>query len=974
MDGPFGSTLAMGIAVYNAQNVILADLSVGEVYWHAIDLEALEGAQQVHMYHCHFFNAGEQIIKSNPTSNSGVDNCTLEYCLVEYTNGPSVIDHGGGTGYTAALHAHEAHNWVISNNLFRNFHTSDSTVTWYSPTILMWNHSAGTIVEGNTFIDCDRAVAFGLQQVTDGYDHQGGVIRNNFVYQHPGLFSDARRAGSDGQLLVYDSPGTQVYHNTVLTNNNSRYSIEVRWANTGVAFDNNLADAPLNARDGGVYSAIGNYLSATPAFFVNPSNADLHLVDGPATRAYVIDQAPVRAGATSDWDGDPRPSGSAPDVGADELLQGSNTPAVQVADDSGTAFSTAGSWPTYAGGYNGSFHFSPVGGPASTATWTFSAGPGLYRVSTSWQPAYNRATAAPFSILDGSTQLGSVLINQQQAPASFTDSSGVAWQDLGNFILSGSQLNVVLGNAGTGPGTYVLADAIRIERLAGAPTVQVSAGSAILTNGSSVAFGSTFTGTPVSRTFTVQNNGSQTLTLGSIIVPTGFGLVSGFGSTNVAPGASTIFAVQLTAISPGGYAGVLSFTNSDGSANPFTVQLSGTVNALPTVQIADDGGAAFSTTGNWSTYAGGYLGSFHFSPVGGPASTATWAFSASPGLYRVSATWQPAYNRATAAPFTVLDGSTQLGSDQINQQPAPASFTDSSGVAWQDLGNFVLSGSQLNVVLGNAGTGPGTYVLADAIRIERLASVPTVLVSAGPAILTNGSSVAFGSAFTGTPVARTFTVTNNGGQALTLGNINVASGFTLSSGFGSTNLAPGTSTTFAVQLTAATPGSYSGTLSFTSSDSSANPFTLQLSGTVNALPTVQIADDTSAAFSTVGSWSTYAGGYGGSFHFSAGGGGENTANWAFSASAGQYRVSITWQPAYNRATDALFSVLDGNTVLTTVQVNQRQPTWSFTDQQGVTWLDLGIFNVGSGPLTVRLSNQGADAFVLADAVRVERLN
>ena len=135
----------------------------------------------------------------------------------------------------------------------------------------MWNGSSDTVVEGNTFIDCDRAVAFGLVDKAGGFDHQGGVIRNNFVYQRPGLFSAARRAASDGQLLVYDSPGTQVYHNTVLTNGNSRLSLEVRWANTGVAFDNNLADAPLGQRDGGTYTAAGNYLSATPAMFVNPA-------------------------------------------------------------------------------------------------------------------------------------------------------------------------------------------------------------------------------------------------------------------------------------------------------------------------------------------------------------------------------------------------------------------------------------------------------------------------------------------------------------------------------------------------------------------------------------------------------------------------------------------------------------------------------------------------------------------------------
>jgi hypothetical protein len=318
MDGPFVASLAHGISVYNAQDVTIANLSVGEVYFHAIDLQGVQGADRVNLYHCRFFDAGEQIIKSS-AGGGGVDDCRLEYCLVEFTNGPSVIDHGGGTGYTGGLHAHETDRWLIRHNLFRNFHTPDSVTHWFAPVVLMWNGSADTVVEGNTFIDADRAVALGLIDKVGGTDHSGGVIRNNFVYQRPGLFSAARRAASDGQLLVYDSPGTQVYHNTVLTSGNSRLSLETRWLTTGVAFDNNLTDAPFGTRDGGTHTAAGNYTSATASMFVNPSAGNLHLVDSPATRAAVIDRAVSRAGATTDFDNWARPSGPAADIGADEV-------------------------------------------------------------------------------------------------------------------------------------------------------------------------------------------------------------------------------------------------------------------------------------------------------------------------------------------------------------------------------------------------------------------------------------------------------------------------------------------------------------------------------------------------------------------------------------------------------------------------------------------------------------------------------
>lgn len=312
-----------GISVYNAQDVTIADLSVGEVYFHPIDIQGIQGAERVRVYHVRAFDGGEQLVKSS-AGDGGADFCTLEYSLFEYTGALPATDHGGGIGYTGGVHAHEADGWVIRDNLWRNIHTPDTAAHLFGPTVLMWNGSSGTTVEGNTFIDCDRAVSFGLVDFA-GFDHQGGVVSNNFVYQTPGLFSAFRRAESDAQILVCDSPGTVVAHNTVLTSGNSRFSIEVRWANTGVTFDNNLTDAPVRARDGGAYTATGNYLTAIPDMFVNAAAVDLHLVDSPATRASVIDKA-VPSAVVTDWDGNSRSLGVA-DVGADERT-GSQPPLI----------------------------------------------------------------------------------------------------------------------------------------------------------------------------------------------------------------------------------------------------------------------------------------------------------------------------------------------------------------------------------------------------------------------------------------------------------------------------------------------------------------------------------------------------------------------------------------------------------------------------------------------------------------------
>jgi hypothetical protein len=178
----------------------------------------------------------------------------------------------------------------------------------------MWNHSTNTLTERNTFIDVDRAIAYGLID-TSGSDHQGGIIRNNFIYLRPGLMSSSRKANSDGQIIVWDSPGTRVYHNTLLSHGNVVRSIEFRFDTAGGEARNNLADGPIGTRNGGTFSQSGNFLTATTSLFVNPSAADLHLK---SSATMVIDQAPALAGVTDDIDGNPRPSGAGYDIGADE--------------------------------------------------------------------------------------------------------------------------------------------------------------------------------------------------------------------------------------------------------------------------------------------------------------------------------------------------------------------------------------------------------------------------------------------------------------------------------------------------------------------------------------------------------------------------------------------------------------------------------------------------------------------------------
>lgn len=301
----------------NSTNTTVAHLTIRDTYDNEIIFNP--GAQSPHVYCVRLLDAGSQFIKANPTdvnAGRGVNNGIVEYCWFEYTGNPPA-DHGSGAGYFNGISAHAAQNWIIRGNLFKNLHNPDSAAYRWNPAVLFWRHSANTVTEQNIFFNVDRAVAYGLDNTTPYFDHSGGVVRNNFVYLAPGLLSPGRTAGSDGAIIAWNSPGTRVDHNSVLLNGNESYAVEFRFpTTTNGAARNNLTDAPIHLRDSATAMLNGNLLTAGPGMFVNAAAADLHL-RAAATNA--IEQAPTLLSVTNDFDGDRRPRGARPDIGADEF-------------------------------------------------------------------------------------------------------------------------------------------------------------------------------------------------------------------------------------------------------------------------------------------------------------------------------------------------------------------------------------------------------------------------------------------------------------------------------------------------------------------------------------------------------------------------------------------------------------------------------------------------------------------------------
>ena len=96
---------------------------------------------------------------------------------------------------------------------------------------------------------------------------------------------------------------------------------------------------------------------------------------------------------------------------------------------------------------------------------------GRYRVAATWFTNTDFRTlfsaAAPFEVSDSATIRGTKLVNMQYTPlelGGFSD-SGADWFELGVFDVTSSTLTVKLSTAFDN--TYVTADAVRIERVAG---------------------------------------------------------------------------------------------------------------------------------------------------------------------------------------------------------------------------------------------------------------------------------------------------------------------------------------------------------------------------------------------------------------------------------------------------------------------------------------------------------------------------
>ncbi|MBE7462697.1 MAG: FecR domain-containing protein [Planctomycetes bacterium] len=298
----------------DAEAVRCADFTLAEAWDNLVQLHGEEGCRAPQFTNVRFRDAGLTFVHATSAGRGrGVEGAVLERCRFEFTQS------GARREFSACVSISGGRGWIVRNCRFERIPNGPVRPNFLPAAVFAAGASQGTRCESNVFVDCVRAICFGVEEERgERPSHDGGLIVNNTV---------ARRAdfqNGDAAILVFDAPGARVLHNTILLNGTYPNAIEYRFKRTtGVTIANNLCDAAVLARDGAAGTERGNLLAAAPGWFDGAERGDLHLRAGTPAEdaAAALDELDTQA-ARTDLDGQARPAGAGPDVGADEVHAG----------------------------------------------------------------------------------------------------------------------------------------------------------------------------------------------------------------------------------------------------------------------------------------------------------------------------------------------------------------------------------------------------------------------------------------------------------------------------------------------------------------------------------------------------------------------------------------------------------------------------------------------------------------------------
>lgn len=259
----------VAIAV-SASDVTIADLSVRDVEYHAVQVRGERNVQRFTLFNARLRDTGQQLLKVSTArgryADAGIVACSdfsyTESAPSDYTNGVDLL---------------AGKDWIIRDNRFSRIRGPASGGYRAGPTILVWLAAVNTIVERNVIVDSFRGIALGLvPEARDlrrggelAFDHVGGIIRGNVVVN--------LNRWSDEAIEANAAKEVRIEHNTVLVLGQADWSISARFDTASATVVNNLTNRRILRRNGGHVDERGNVVTATPEWFVDPGAANLRL-------------------------------------------------------------------------------------------------------------------------------------------------------------------------------------------------------------------------------------------------------------------------------------------------------------------------------------------------------------------------------------------------------------------------------------------------------------------------------------------------------------------------------------------------------------------------------------------------------------------------------------------------------------------------------------------------------------------------
>lgn len=284
-----------------------------------------------------------------------------------------------------------------------------------------------------------------------------------------------------------------------------------------------------------------------------------------------------------------------------------------------------------------------------------------------------------------------------------------------------------------------------------------------------VSFGSTTVGGPVSKTFTITNDGLGTLAISSVTAPAGYTV--GAVPASVAPGDSEDVIVTFNATSAGTFTGDVTITTDDvdeavftfpitATATPQVVVVGGSPNAVVNVELANTGNDAFGITvavpaaPNDNTYTL-------------TRSAGNWNFVETPGV--ATGTGTPTLTIFKAAVTNVnLSDSTGLGTGLVGVT-FDGRGTATSGRTFEDSFSVVLDTATAGTVsfTGNCQFTGISALTVDTLRnVAFAASRSTTVENGNLSIIANRGVTATAGQFVGIDVRGTVETVGSGSITL----------------------------------------------------------------------------------------------------------------------------------------------------------------------------------------------------------------